>query len=130
MGKIKALYLNVKSGEFPRVIELDADGCNLDLFYELLDCDCIDIVLRPICGRKYYVICDDEYLLKPIDPVPALLFRGERNMSVYGNVILAVPGNPGTDRDFGSMTADDVLHVTKRLCYSSMGERTSYCIVV
>jgi len=42
----------------------------LDAYYELLRCDCIDIVSRVIGGEVYDIICDDEALLKE-NPVPS-----------------------------------------------------------
>lgn len=52
----------------PRTVKDD-----LQEFYKLLDCDLIDITTRPIGGRSFDIICDDEGLLKP-SPIVSALF--------------------------------------------------------
>lgn len=68
MEKIKAYCVSVekKSAEEVDIVP------SLATYYELLACDCIDIVTRTVGGRTFDIICDDEALLKEPHHVSAV----------------------------------------------------------
>lgn len=83
---------------------------SLDAYYELLQCDLIDIVSRSIGEEFYYIICDDEALLKA-DPIPSAIDR-------KGEVVLCGPifiVNDDGECDVCSLTPDDIKHLQKRV---------------
>lgn len=45
------------------LVEKDIED-ELDVYYEIIDCQTIDIVTRKVNGRWFDIICDDEGLLK------------------------------------------------------------------
>lgn len=82
---IKVMYLNVKMGLAPKVIEIDSN--NNEQIKSLIGCDCFDIVHRAFGGKQYCVVCDDEALLKP---KPLLsVFAHDSYSRIYDNVIIA-----------------------------------------
>lgn len=103
---IKGVLIDTVNGTAEvRVIEKE-----LDSYYKLLNCRCIDIVRRSIAGRTFDIICDDESTLTD-DPIPSAL-------SVFGSVMLY--GNlfivqyDGKD-DVKSLTDGEIAHVMRNL---------------
>lgn len=60
MKTIKAYYIDPKSG----VAEAREITPELDTYYDLIGCSCIDIVNRGFenCKRRFDIVCDDEGL--------------------------------------------------------------------
>ena len=61
----------------------------LEEFYKILNCDCIDIVVRSIGGRlrkKFNIVCDDEALLKNAPKISAIDNLG--NPQLCGNLFI------------------------------------------
>lgn len=79
----------------------------LDEFYRLLHCDCIDIVERTVAGRQFTFIVDDEGLLKDSPKIAAL--DDTWGPMLVGNLLVC-----HTDFDSGELTAlsnDDLIHL-------------------
>lgn len=55
---MKVMYINEKAVQFIDIEDI------LETYYEMIDCDFIDITMRKIGGRYFDVIVDDEGLLK------------------------------------------------------------------
>ena len=76
----------------------------LDEFYRILNCDCIDIVSRRIgkhsSGRqkRYNIVCDDEGLFKDPQKISAINNLGQPQL--VGNLFIV----GGTDQD-GNLTS-------------------------
>lgn len=79
---------------------------DLDSYYKILNCRCIDIVRRGIGGKRFYIICDDEALLTSSPRVSAVGIDGE--MMLAGN--LFVVQTDGGD-DLQSLTEAEIRHV-------------------
>lgn len=58
---MKAYFINTNTGECG-TIEIEP---SLEEYYRLLDCLCIDIVVRRVGGIVFNIVLDDEGLLKP-----------------------------------------------------------------
>lgn len=101
---ITGVSLDVKSDSFG-VTTLDAN--NLEHFYSILNCDCIDIVTRKVGGKWFDIVCDDEGLLKgnpivsAIDNLGYPMFCG--NLLVFNH----------EGDELASLTDDDCEHVMK-----------------
>ena len=105
---MKVVYLNVENQELPRAIDVNDE---LEVFYELIGCRCVDIVQRKI-GHKYFdVICDDEGALKD-DPVVSAVDTQFRHMLV-GNLIVSKSDDEGNLIDLSEEDIKQILRHTK-----------------
>lgn len=108
---MKVFYLNENGGN---VIDIEND---LDTFYDLINCDCIDIVERK-CGDTYFnIICDDEGLLKD-DPRVSAVDKANVPMLV-GNLIFIHTDEDGntigiTDEDAAVLIDHLVMFFAKK----------------
>lgn len=68
---------------------------NLENFYKVLGCQCIDIITRTIKGRTMDFIVDDEYLLKSEanDKPTALLGSDPQLEQIYGVIVISGTGD-------------------------------------
>ena len=100
MSKLKGVLF--KFGVNPAVVEIEH---TLDELHKLIDCDTIDITSRLIGGRRFYIVCDDEGLLKHKLPT-----------AFYTNIRIALVGNlfvvafDGVD-DIWSLSEEEITHV-------------------
>lgn len=105
---MKVVYLNVENQALPTVIDIED---NLDVFYELIGCRCIDIVHRKI-GHKYFdVICDDEGLFKD-DPIVSAIDTNFHHMLV-GNLIVSKSDGEGNLIELSDEDIKQILRHTK-----------------
>ena len=85
-NEIDVMFFNVEAGLAPRVIKIDAE--NLEAIKTLIGCRTIDIVRRPIGGKKFCIVCDDEALLRKEIP-PVSIYSRDSYQRVFGNIIIA-----------------------------------------
>ena len=105
---MKVVYLNVEKQKLPTVIDIEDE---LNVFYELIGCRCIDIVQRKI-GHKYFdVICDDEGALKE-DCIVSAVDTQFRQMLV-GNLIISKSDDEGNLIDLSDKDIKQILRHTK-----------------
>lgn len=97
--KIRGVLVDVNTG---RISDTTVDK-NLEAYYEILNCRCIDIVSRTICGRNFDIICDDEAMLTE-NPIPSAVNQ-DGNIDLHGNLFI-VRFN-GVD-DVESLTPADI----------------------
>ena len=100
--KITGVLVDVKTGTVAKATVEK----NLDSYYEILNCRCIDVVWRGIGGKRFYIVCDDEALLTSDPRVSAVGVNGE--MMLAGN--LFVVQTDGGD-DLQSLTEAEIRHV-------------------
>lgn len=102
MNEITGYLIHVNSGTAgPITIEK-----SLDSYYNILNCDCIDIVTRAIAGEKYDIVCDDEALLKD-NPLISAIDDG-LNPALCGNLfVVRFDGN----EDLASLDERDIRHI-------------------
>lgn len=81
----------------------------LQSYYTMLDCSCIDIVSRKIGGKWFDIVCDDEGLLVDDPKISAINNLG-RPMLVGNLFIVKHKGD-----DIGSLTEKDIEHVMKHI---------------
>lgn len=104
--KIKGILIDTIKGT-AEVAEIDKD---LDTYYKVLNCRCIDIARRTIGGRAFEIICDDEATLVKC-PMPSAI-SPFGSVMLYGN--LFVVGFDGKD-DVESLTDKEIAHVKRNL---------------
>lgn len=116
MDKIKALYFKA-GGENPEEIEIERD--DLDEKYKLLECSTIDIIRRRFFEKQFFVICDDEGLLKE-NNIPSAFYINEKaeiKPALVGNLIICgIEGEDG-ELELGSLASEDVERI-KRTMFS------------
>lgn len=96
----------------------------LDVWYTLLDCRCIDIIVRKIGNKYYNIICDDEALLKS-EPVPRAICGNAREI-LFGNLFIC---GQAEDEDLMSLTDEDVENVKQQIVsHPKLGQILKYNI--
>ncbi len=106
---MKVLYLNVNEGKYPEVLEIEDE---LDTYYKLIGCDCIDIITRIWRKRRYTVICDDMGFYKPNLKV-AIWDETKRDIPIVGNVVICGAGD--VEGNLTSLTDEDVEILLKNV---------------
>ena len=83
--KIKGVLISIndKGTNEVSVVEVQDD---LQTYYDILNCDCIDITERSINGNYYDIVCDDEGLLKSDFQVTAMNYAGDTML--VGNLFI------------------------------------------
>lgn len=102
MAKIKAFYVD-PSTNTAEEREITPD---LDTYYELLHCDCIDIVNRgfAMCNRRFDIICDDMGLYAD-DPRISAIDDHMQPMLVGALLVIGQADEEGNET---SLTDEDV----------------------
>lgn len=85
----------------------------LDEFYQILNCDCIDIVARRIGYRKqkFNIVCDDEGLFKNPQKISAIDNLG--NAQLVGNLFIV--GDTDSEGNLTSLSEDDAAYILARV---------------
>lgn len=112
---IKGILL---SNDHPRLIEIEDD---LQTYYRILNCDCIDIVHRNIGGKFFDIVCDDEALLKE-NPQFRAISKCRRD-GLFGNLFIC--NHDG--ENLSSLSEDDIRLIENNFvdCIDNKGnERT------
>lgn len=102
--KIKGVLVDVMN-EKVEVVEIEK---SLQSYYNILNCDCIDIVSRKIGGREFDIVCDDEGLLKDPQKISAIDIM--RQPMLVGNLFIVK--FDGIE-DITSLNDDEINHVLK-----------------
>ncbi|MCM1189822.1 MAG: DUF3846 domain-containing protein [bacterium] len=86
----------------------------LDSFYKILDCTCIDIVRRRIGGRfkkAFEIVCDDEGLFREPQKISAIDNLGQPQL--VGNIFIT--GTVDVDGNLTSLTKYDVSYILSKV---------------
>lgn len=103
---MKVLFINVTDNTV-KIMDITD---NLDTYYNLINCRCIDIIERKI-GNKYYdIVCDDEGLLKDNPKISALDPTGQPMLC--GNLVIV--RNDGKGNLIG-LTNNDLANIWNEL---------------
>lgn len=99
----------------------------LEVFYDLLNCRCIDIVVRDFGGKKLDVVCDDEGLLKEGNILSIATFHeGKCVEQIVGNVLIL---NHDSQGNLASLSEEDLeaIEDCKGMYLSEDGLRVCLC---
>lgn len=97
--------------ETAQAMEIDDE---LDSFYRLLDCTCIDIARRRIGsrhGKAFDIICDDEGLFR--DPPKISAIDGQGTVQLVGNIFIT--GQADWEGNLTNLTKHDVKYILSRI---------------
>lgn len=89
----------------------------LDEFYRILNCDCIDIVVRRIGSKLFNIVCDDEALLKETQKISAIDNLGQPMLC--GSLFIV--GGETIGGDLTGLELSEALYVTGKIQH--MGTR-------
>ncbi len=71
---MQVIYLNVNANKAPEKLNIKDD---LQNYYNLIECNSIDIVRRKIGKRRFNIVCDDEGMLTEEPKISAISNLGE-----------------------------------------------------
>lgn len=94
----------INQRDFFKATTIDDD---LQVFYDIIGCECIDIVKRKIGDNYYNIICDDEGLFVE-NPIISLAHPTDMYQTVHGNVIIT-----GIEDEHGNLTSLTNLDIVK-----------------
>lgn len=108
MGKdITGILVDVYNGKTAVITVKD----ELEDYYKIIDCRCIDIVTRSIDGKYYEIVCDDEGLYSHGEPTPSgIAVNGE--MMLCGNLFIVNVTRAG---NLKSLNSGDMEHIRKNI---------------
>jgi len=122
---MKVVYVNTESEKDSRgSVEVMDIEMELEVYYDLLHCSTIDIVVRKIDGKSYAIICDDEATFVPMPKVSAV--SRSMDMQMYGSLIVcALNERRYTDEgdDYRDLTDSEVMSILRR---GAVGTTRSY----
>jgi len=108
---MRGYLIDVQNDEH-RVVEI-ADKDHLGQFYDLIGCECIDIVTRKIGGKYFDVIVDDEGLFVQ-NPICSA-YDSKHNPMLVGNIVIL--GVANDDGNLTSLSVHDVQLVKESIRY-------------
>lgn len=100
--------------DFFKATTIDDD---LQVFYDIIGCECIDIVKRKIGDNYYNIICDDEGLFVE-NPIISLAHPTDMYQTIHGNVIIT--GIEDENGNLTSLTKIDIVKIKSSLKYLIM----------
>ncbi len=112
MGKVnemQVIFLNVNDNKAPEKLNIKDD---LQSYYNLLECNTIDIVRRKIGKRYFNIVCDDEGALLDRAKISAISNLGE--IRLVGNLIICA-GDITEDGDLIGLTDDQAEYVKQHI---------------
>ena len=107
MMKKKMINAYLISTQTCKALEIKND---LEEFYKLVDCGCIDIVERKIGNKIYDIVCDDEGLLK-MNSNPSMIDK-KGNIMLVGNLLIC---HHDEDGNLTSLEKGDVENIENNI---------------
>lgn len=84
---------------------------DLEKYYEVLNCTCIDIVQRRIGQKKFTIICDDEGLFSAAPKISAINNLGQAQL--VGNLFIVAAGSD-EDGNLIGLSKSEADYILKR----------------
>lgn len=108
---MRFLMIDVNEGDVKLVT---ANG--LDDYYDLIGCECIDIVRREIGGVEVEIILDDEGALQNDRKLSGI---GESNQAFYGSLLIA-SGRIEGDGELTELTDSEIAKILRYVATASI----------
>jgi len=123
----KKLYMLLLDAEHQKV-SVVAVKPELERYYQLLNCTCIDIVSRKVGDAYYDIICDDEGLLKNDPVVSGVIINkeGEVQPILFGNLLFC--NTDGEGNEVG-LTNDDLDNLLRNIIQISDENDKEYYVM-
>ena len=109
INKMQAIFLNVANNQPPEVRQIKD---SLQTFYDLIECNTIDIVHRKIGKRYFNIVCDDEGALLDRAKISAISNLGE--VRLVGNLVICA-GDVTENGDLIGLTDDQAEYVKQHI---------------
>ena len=109
---MKVIYLNVKNNKAPEFLDIPDQ---LESYYKLIQCRCIDIVRRKIGQRYFNIVCDDERMIA-MAKISAISNLGE--IMLVGNLIIC-SDRVTDDGDLTGLTDEEAEYIKERIQHLS-----------
>ena len=106
---MQVIFLNVNDNKAPEKLNIKDD---LQSYYNLLECNTIDIVRRKIGKRYFHIICNDEGAL--IDKAKISAISNLEEIRLVGNLIICA-GDITEDGDLIGLTDDQAEYVKQHI---------------
>lgn len=84
MKKITGIFVDPTK----QIIEKRTIDNDIKSFYELLNCNCVDIAIRRIEGIIVRIVCDDEGRIKSDNIIPSLVSGFNRAYDLFGSIFI------------------------------------------
>lgn len=108
---MQIIFLNVADNQPPEVRQIKD---SLQIFYDLIECNAIDIVRRKIGKRYFHIVCDNEGLLVENPKISAISNLGE--IRLVGNLIICA-GDVTENGDLIGLTDDQAEYVKEHIIF-------------
>ena len=116
MKKIKGILIDVDNNQV-KVVEVNND---LDDIRKLIRCKYIDIIRRPVHGKEYTFVIDDEGLL-PEAPIPSCV--SSERVEIVGNTFVVNDNCSGDD--IASLNDDDIELIQKNIVSTVLKDKNT-----
>lgn len=101
--EIRGYYIDVVNAQYGECTVAD----DLDTYYQMLNCESIEIVKCRVQGREFLVICDEEGLLKDDKIVSAVDVLGR--WMLIGNLFIV--GGVDSEGELTGLSDDNVIYI-------------------
>ena len=105
--KLRGVLVDVENKKV-EAIEIADD---LEKYYEILNCTCIDIVQRRIGRKNFTIICDDEGLFSAAPKISAINNLGQAQL--VGNLFIVAAGSD-EDGNLIGLSKSEADYILKR----------------
>lgn len=103
---MKGLLLDIKNNK-TQVVEVEG----LEQYYELLNCQLVDIVNRRIGRKRFEIICDDEGTFKEDCKISAINNLGQPML--VGSLLIC--GKADMEGELTSLTDKEITYIQERI---------------
>lgn len=108
---MQVIYLNVNANKAPEKLNIKDD---LQNYYNLIECNSIDIVRRKIGKRRFNIVCDDEGMLTEEPKISAISNLGE--VRLVGNLVIC-SDLVTEDGDLVGLSDEEAEYIIQRIEY-------------
>lgn len=124
---MRAYFIDSKTDEH-NVIDIEP---TLDEYYRLIDCTCVDIIMREIDGHPYNIVLDDMGLLVPnriaAISVTSNLFGDRERLA--GNLLIFGVDMDDCECGCKSLTDDEVRQIQRRMIQGLFMDGTEHPVL-
>lgn len=106
---MQVIFLNVNDNKAPEVLNIKDE---LQSYYNLIECNTIDIVRRKIGKRYFNIVCDNEGAL--VDRAKISAISNLREIRLVGNLVIC-SDLVSEEGELVGLTDDETKYIKKRI---------------